>query len=205
MRHYTKFLLYFLILGLFLSFSDAQETFEKAAVPTATDRAKESTVRIVGGNLSGLGVGTGFFVDKDKIVTNVHVVSQPGLYFAKLIDKGPVWGIEGVTAFDIKNDLVVLKIAGEGTPLPLGKSDTVQIGELVATVGFPDGKYSVTEGTIHSIWQKKQMVSIDNRCYWWKQRWPFTKQKRGGYRRDGCGSWCFQLCYSFGHTQNITR
>ena len=61
-----------------------------------------------------------------------HVVSQPGLYFAKLIDKKTVWGIEGVTAFDIENDLVVLKIAGEGMPLPIGDSDTVQIGELVA-------------------------------------------------------------------------
>ncbi len=93
MNYYTRFLLCFLGLGLFLSFSDiaiyAQEAPGKAEKPTETDiisdTAKESTVRIVGGNFSMLGVGSGFFVDKDKIVTNIHVVSQPGLYTANLL------------------------------------------------------------------------------------------------------------------------
>ena len=164
MRHYTKFLLCFLVLGLFLSVSYAQETAENAEKPTETDlisdKAKESTVRIIGGNFSVLGVGSGFFVDKDKIVTNIHVVSQPGLYFAKLVDKETVWGIEGVTAFDIKNDLVILKIAGESTPLPLGDSDRVQIGEAVSAVGFPYGKYKVTEGAIHSIRKKDKWLQM---------------------------------------------
>ena len=164
MRHYTKFLLCFLVLGLFLSVSYAQETAENAEKPTETDlisdKAKESTVRIIGGNFSVLGVGSGFFVDKDKIVTNIHVVSQPGLYFAKLVDKETVWGIEGVTAFDIKNDLVILKIAGESTLLPLGDSDRVQIGEAVSAVGFPYGKYKVTEGAIHSIRKKDKWLQM---------------------------------------------
>ncbi len=159
MRHSTKILFCFLVLVVFLSLAYtglyAQEASEKSDVPTETDlisdKAKESIVRIVGGNFSILGVGSGFFVDKDKIVTNIHVVSLPGIYFAKLIDEETVWGIEGVTAFDIKNDLVILKISGEGTPLPLGDSDKVQIGESVSAVGFPFGKYNVTEGAIHSI------------------------------------------------------
>ena len=155
MRHYTKILFCLLVLAVFLSFSYAQETFEKSEELTETDsiseKAKASTVRIVGGNFSGLGVGTGFFVGKDRIVTNIHVVSQPGLYFAKLIDNEEVWKIVGVTAFDIKNDLVILKISGEGTPLPLGNSDRVQIGESVYAVGFPATNYKVTEGVINSI------------------------------------------------------
>ena len=72
------------MLTVFLSLSYAQEIAEK---PTETDlisdNAKESTVRIVGGNLSGLGIGTGFFVDKDKIVTNVPRCFTTGSLFRK--------------------------------------------------------------------------------------------------------------------------
>ena len=158
MRHYTRFSLCFLVLGLFLSFSDialyAQETPEKAEQPTEidiiSDKTKESIVHLVGGNFSIAGWGTGFFVDRDKIVTNIHVVAVPGLHTAKLINSKTVWRIEEVTAFDIKNDLVVLKIADEGTPLPLRNSDRVQIGDSVYAVGFPDN-YKVTEGVIHGI------------------------------------------------------
>ena len=154
MRHYTKILLCFLVLAVFLSLSYAQETVENTEKPTETDlisdKAKESTVRLVGGNFSIAGIGTGFFVDRDKIVTNIHVVAVPGLHTAKLINSKTVWRIEEVTAFDIKNDLVVLKIADEGTPLPLGNSDSVQIGDSVYAIGFP-ANYKVTEGTIHSI------------------------------------------------------
>ncbi len=154
MRHYTKFLFCLLILGLCFSHSYAQETDEKTEVLTNTDlisdRVKDSIVRIVGGNFSIAGIGTGFFVDRDKIVTNIHVVAVPGFYTAKLMNSQTVWRIEEVTAFDIENDLVALKIADEGTPLPFGNSDKVQIGESIYAVGFPDN-YKVTEGVIHSI------------------------------------------------------
>ncbi len=164
MRHYTKILLCFLILAVFLSLSYAQETTENTEKSTETDlisdKIKKSTVLIVGGTFSLFGAGTGFFVDKDKIVTNIHVVSHPGIFFAKLVDKKTVWRIEEVTAFDIKNDLVVLKIAGEGIPLSFGDSDRVRSGEAVSAAGFPDGKYTVAEGTIHSIRKKDKWLKM---------------------------------------------
>ncbi|MYF99977.1 tetratricopeptide repeat protein [Candidatus Poribacteria bacterium] len=157
MRHYTKILLCFLSLVLFLSLSYAQEFPEKAATPAEVDliseKGKDSIVRIVGGNFSIGGIGTGFFVGRDKIVTNIHVVAVPGLYSAKLMNSKTVWRIEEVTAFDLKNDLVVLKIADEGIPLPLGNSDRVQTGESVYAVGFPANythRYKITEGIIQS-------------------------------------------------------
>ena len=120
-----------------------------------SDKAKASTVRIVGGNFSTGGMGTGFFVDRDKIVTNIHVVAVPGFYTAKLMNSKTVWRIEEVIAFDIENDLVVLKIADDCTPLPLGNSDNVQIGESIYAVGFPTN-YKVTKGTIHSTQQNSK-------------------------------------------------
>ena len=62
-----------------------------------------------------------------------------------------MWEVEGVTAFDVENDLVILKVVGEGKPLPLGDSNTAQVGESVSTLGFPETEYKVTEGTIQGV------------------------------------------------------
>jgi len=170
MRHYTKFLFCFLVLGVFLSFSCAQKTAEK---PTETnlisDKAKESTVRLVGfskrGSELGLGGGTGFFVASDKIATNFHVAAGvTGLVTAKLSHKETVWLIEGVVAYDIAYDLAILKVTGEGTPLSLGDSDILQIGDPVFLIGFPGG-YKVTEGVIQEIQENDKRFRTTAEAY----------------------------------------
>ena len=124
---------------------------EKANVQTGD---RESIVLVMGwdSTLNSFFGASGFFVDEDKIATNIHNVALPGPVFAKLSDTQIICAIEGVTAYDVKNDLVVLKIAGEGTPLPLADSDKVQSGERVTALGYPNIKYKVTQGTIQSIW-----------------------------------------------------
>ena len=116
-----------------------------------------STVSVIcwTGRLSN---GSGFFVDTDKIATNVHVVDRPGPVFVKLLNNDSIWEVEEVTAFDVENDLVVLKISGEGTPLPLGDSDLVHKGEPVVAVGYPDGKYKVTAGNVHGIQNSDKLL-----------------------------------------------
>ena len=47
----------------------------------------------------------------------------------------------GVAAFDVESDLVILKIEGEGAPLPLGDSDSLQIGEPISVVSYPSYPY----------------------------------------------------------------
>ena len=157
MRHYTRILFCLLILVVFLPLSYAQETAEKPTeIDLISDKAKESTVRIVGfshrGSLSG---GTGFFIAPDKIATNFHVAAivTAGPITAKLSHKKTIWLVEGVVAFDIEADIAILKVNGEGVPLPLGDSDTLQIGEHVFHVGFPspESRYKVTEGVVEKI------------------------------------------------------
>ena len=159
MRHNTKFLFCFLMLGLLLSLSYAQETAEEAEQLTKTDlisdKAKESTVRLVGfskrGSELGIGGGTGFFVAPNKIATNFHVAAGVfGLVTAKLSHKETIWLVEGVVAFDVEYDIAILKVKGKGVPLPLGDSDMLQIGDPAFLVGFP-GRYKVTEGVIEKI------------------------------------------------------
>ncbi len=107
------------------------------------------------------GSGSGFFVKPNMIVTNIHGIAPRSPVFVKSVDKKAAWKVKGVAAFDVKNDLVVLKVSGESTPLPLGNSDVVQSGEPISVVGFPDSKYEVTEGTVHSIRESDKLIRMN--------------------------------------------
>ena len=139
--------------------------------------------------------GSGFFVEQDKIVTNIHVMAGlPGLpgfnvkaITAKQFDiektiynriskavhntflrlfqgvtmkkyRQPnqperskalaVHTIEGVVGYDDKNDLVLLKAAEIGVPLPFGDIDALESDEQVYIVGYDGTQYKVIAGTI---------------------------------------------------------
>lgn len=113
----------------------------------------DSTVMILvwSGVLGEFSNGSGFFVDKDKIVTNIHVVETASAVFAKHRKEEAIWKIIGVHGYDVDNDLVVLKIAGEGIPLSIGDSDKARKGDSVFSIGYIDKKHKIEKGTIHSI------------------------------------------------------
>ena len=135
------------------------EDADAKTINLASEKGRDSTVHVMTwtGNFSN---GSGFFVDKDKIVTNIHVVVNPGPVFVKLMDRTTIWAVEEVTAFDVEYDLVILKIVGEGPPLPMGNSDMIQIGEPVVAVGYPNGRYKVTAGVIDSIQNSGKLIRM---------------------------------------------
>ncbi len=94
---------------------------------------------------------SGFFVEPGKVVTNIHGIVGRESVLVKSVDGKTTWKVEGVAGFDVKNDLIVVKIAGEGTPLPLDNSDVVRKGEPISIVGFPYGKYKITAGAVNRI------------------------------------------------------
>ena len=147
-----KALLGLLALGFLLSCARApqQVITEELIRPTASvisKKIKPSIVLVKG----DFGSASGFFVAHDKIATNLHIAVFPGAILAKSSDNLTEWTVEGVAAYDLINDLVILKISGEGTPLSLTDSNDVRIGEPIFAVGYSGGNYKVTEGTIHSI------------------------------------------------------
>ena len=109
---------------------------------------------------------TGFFVEPDKIVTTIDALSNAldiaafsAVSFQRAFsnratrssrrrnrnqiveaneDLLEAYTIEGVTAYDTKNNLMLLKIEETGVPLPLSDSDTVEIGETVYAIGSQD-------------------------------------------------------------------
>ncbi len=118
-------------------------------------KALDATVLLVMEDADGqpLGLGSGFFVRKGLVATNLHVIEDAAKGYAKSVGQETRYDIEGMTATDDDNDLAILKVTVLDVPvLPLGDSDAVQVGEAVYVVGNPrglDGTFS--QGVISSI------------------------------------------------------
>ena len=170
MKYDRHFLIILLVLGFFIA---GQQVFGQFAndpiVDQIAEEARRATVHLVTEDLKREfkfddgspyilmrpdgGLGSGFFVDHDKIATNIHCVAGKTKIRAKLVGAEIFYDIVGVTASDPENDLVILKVAGKGPkPLSLGNSDAVQRGEPVAAVGNPEGKVEgqITHGKVYN-------------------------------------------------------
>ncbi len=99
---------------------------------------------------SSAGLGTGFFVRDNLIATNIHCIAGASSVKAKLLDPNIEYIVEGVVAFDDRNDLVILKVSDVGTPFSIGNSDMIKKGEPVKAMGCIDGNYVETKGEYHS-------------------------------------------------------
>ena len=96
-------------------------------------------------------LANGFFIEPDKIATNVHVIAGASTITAHCVETETTYTVEGIIAFDDINDLAVLKVAEEGTPFPLGNSKKVRKGKNVCLLGHRNGKTDRLEGTVFSI------------------------------------------------------
>ncbi len=101
--------------------------------------------------------GSGFLVDAEgRILTNYHVVQGSAqLEVTPLTDEAesPRYAAK-VIATDPRNDLALIQIRAEKPLpfLPLGKSDSVRIGQKVLAIGNPFGlEGTLTTGVISSV------------------------------------------------------
>ncbi len=99
------------------------------------------------------GFGSGFVVDEGQVATNYHVIEGMVSGTAQLVGSTTKHTVEGVLAVDIPRDLAIIKVRGLSAPvLPLGDSDTVQIGQDVYAVGNPQGlQGTFSPGVISAI------------------------------------------------------
>ena len=123
----------------------AEQIAEKALASTVYLEMKDR-------NGTTLGFGSGFFVRENLIATNYHVIEGAAQGTAKLVGKYTTYNIEGITATDEINDLVLLKVTAYGIkPLLLGDSDNVRIGATVYVAGNPKGlEGTFSDGIISS-------------------------------------------------------
>ena len=94
---------------------------------------------------------SGFFVARDQIATNFHVLEGAMSVAVKHVDTDAAYTIEGITAFDEKNDLAVLKVSEEGIPFHLGNSETVQKKARICAIGYDGDKENRAAATVRCI------------------------------------------------------
>lgn len=125
---------------------------------TATEIAKsgiKATVSVVAfGKISQpLGFGSGFIIDDETIVTNVHVIEGCHSAYVLLNGQEKKISVNGYLTIDKANDLVILMVAGLfGSKLNLGNETFPEIGEKIYAVGNPNGfNGTFSEGIISGI------------------------------------------------------
>lgn len=125
---------------------------------TATEIAKtsiKSTVSIIALDNMGqpLGHGSGFILDNELIVTNVHVLEGCVSAYVLLDGQGKKYKVSGYVAIDRANDLAIIKVPElYGNKIKLGTEFLPEIGEKIYAVGNPKGfNGTFSEGIISGI------------------------------------------------------
>jgi serine protease Do len=134
---------------------------ESEAIVRVAAAVKPSVVTITTSGVSNLspfsvpasGAGSGFIVTADGLIlTNNHVVAGATTLTVTLDDTTQLDGT--VVATDATHDLALVKVTAKNlTPVTLGDSGAVQVGQLAIAIGSPLGTFtdSVTQGIVSGI------------------------------------------------------
>ena len=114
------------------------------------EHASVGTVAII----TDQGQGSGFVYDKEgHIVTNFHVIEDAKNVEVRFNSGFMAYGT--VIGTDLDSDLAIIKVdvpEGELSPLPLGDSDSLKVGQTVVAIGNPFGLEStMTVGIISAL------------------------------------------------------
>jgi len=98
----------------------------------------------------GGGVGTGFYVRDDLILTNYHVIEGTQFVEMKTRDGQETFG--RVSAKDIRLDLALIKVQARGRPVRFFTQRSLPVGDTVEAVGHPKGlEFSLTRGVVSAM------------------------------------------------------
>ncbi len=112
---------------------------------------------------SGTATGSGFLIDKEgHVVTNNHVVEGAQDITVKLGDSETAYDAT-VVGNDASTDLALLKIdapSDQLSPLEIGDSDKLEVGDPVVAIGNPFGLNStVTTGIVSALQREIQSTN----------------------------------------------
>ena len=132
-----------------------RDTHAQDQLPELVRRIKPSAVAIETFDARGekLSRGSGFFIDKDRVVTNRHVID--GAFRAEVhLSSGNSFQVKNVLAVDAEGDVALLKVDAPANlvrPLPLDRTSP-QEGESIVVIGNPFGlEGSVTNGIVSAV------------------------------------------------------
>ena len=146
--------------GAATSTSQQVAVAQSDVIVQVVDQVKPSVVTITSSDASGspfsassTGVGSGIIVSSNGLIlTNNHVISGATSLTVALSDGSQLTAT--VVSTDPTNDLAIIKVNATGlTPVTLGDSSTVQVGQLAIAIGSPLGTFtdSVTQGIVSGV------------------------------------------------------
>ena len=98
----------------------------------------------------GRGLGSGFYVTEDMVLTNYHVVEENNYVQLKLFDDRETSG--RVIARDARIDLALIQADLKQKPVSFYSKRTIPLGVTLEIIGHPNGlEYSITRGALSSI------------------------------------------------------
>lgn len=127
----------------------------KKVSPSVVSITSKAVTRGFFNNLQQVqGAGTGMILTSDGLIlTNRHVVDDASATYTVIMNDGKTYPAT-VVSRDTVNDVAFVRISASGlTPVSLGDSGNVQVGQKVVAIGNALGQFqnSVTEGVVSGV------------------------------------------------------
>jgi len=147
--------------AVFDASGDAETVGEiyRDAAPGVVQITSQIVVESLFGEQRGESLGSGFVIDKDgHIVTNYHVIEGADKVYVNFTRDDQIRA--RVVGVDPSTDLALLKLDEQRralSPIPLGDSDAVRVGDEVVAIGNPFGlERTVTRGIVSALQRQIQ-------------------------------------------------
>ena len=137
----------------------AADVYEANVNSTVGITTSVNTTNFWGYQTQAAAAGSGFIISSDGyILTNHHVIEDANAITVAMYN-GDTYDAE-LVGYDESNDIAVLKIdAKDLTPVVLGDSDKLRVGDSVVAIGNPLGEltFSLTAGCVSALDRKITM------------------------------------------------
>lgn len=98
------------------------------------------------------GLGSGFFVGKNIIATNYHVMEGATIAYCYTNSSDTKYNIEGFLAADTSTDLILLEVSGLNRPPLKMASKSVVTGQKIFVLGSPKGlPATISDGLVSGL------------------------------------------------------
>ena len=137
--------------------ASANEIYELGCKQTVGVSLESTRANIFGQQSASAVAGTGFIITPDGyIMTNYHVIesAQKSEHKIQVLFKDKSSFEAKIVGFDEDNDVAVLKIdASDLSPVSIGNSDDIAVGDSVFAIGNPLGEldFSMTSGRVSAL------------------------------------------------------
>lgn len=104
-------------------------------------------------NARPLAIGSGFVIDSEgRIASNLHVIAGASSATVRFVNQTEKYAVRSISAISAEMDLAILRTDKPSTPLTLGDSTRLQIGDRVLAFGNPEGlEGTVSDGIVSAL------------------------------------------------------